>query len=170
MSCGGGSKIRTCVALRAADLQSAPIGRSGIPPDITRRTNPAREGIRTPNLAITNRLRYHCATRAPISNLVKNTNRQLKYYTYGERKSQATRSSAAGALAVVNMAHLSPEKETCNQSGCQTPQMRLPGNPGDNIRQRPQHKKQQNHYPERQGKNTPDSHPHHRHHHHQSSG
>ena len=66
-SYGGGSRIRTCVALRAADLQSAPIGRSGIPPDKTRRTNPAREGIRTPNLPITNRLRCRCATRAPDS-------------------------------------------------------------------------------------------------------
>ena len=34
------------------------------------RVNPgwrgAREGIRTPNLTITNRLRYRCATRAPF--------------------------------------------------------------------------------------------------------
>ena len=32
---GGGGRIRTCVALRAADLQSAPINHSGTPPDAT---------------------------------------------------------------------------------------------------------------------------------------
>ena len=45
-SAGGEDRIRTCVALRAADLQSAPINHSGTPPDITIKF-PARGGIRT---------------------------------------------------------------------------------------------------------------------------
>ena len=35
LRCGGGGRIRTCVALRAADLQSAPINHSGTPPNAT---------------------------------------------------------------------------------------------------------------------------------------
>ncbi len=45
---GGGGRIRTCVALRAADLQSAPINHSGTPPAKAFDAKyQAREGIRT---------------------------------------------------------------------------------------------------------------------------
>ena len=82
---GGGSRIRTCVALRASDLQSDGFSRSPIPPRrlcacpderilsplgplLGERLSPgglgARGGSRTHNLPITNRLRCRCATRA----------------------------------------------------------------------------------------------------------
>ena len=44
---GGEDRIRTCEALRAADLQSAPINRSGTSPRKTSSSTPARGGIRT---------------------------------------------------------------------------------------------------------------------------
>jgi len=44
ISYGGGGRIRTCVALRAADLQSAPINHSGTPPD----TTPLKTNIPSP--------------------------------------------------------------------------------------------------------------------------
>jgi hypothetical protein len=44
---GGGGRIRTCVALRAADLQSAPINHSGTPPGNPACHARARGGIRT---------------------------------------------------------------------------------------------------------------------------
>ena len=63
LSHGGGGRIRTYVALRAADLQSAPINHSGTPPHITNKSQPER-GFEPTNLPITSRLRFHCATRA----------------------------------------------------------------------------------------------------------
>ena len=52
-SYGGGGRIRTCVALRAADLQSAPINHSGTPPGTTfvTRYQPER-GFEPTNLPI----------------------------------------------------------------------------------------------------------------------
>ena len=67
---GGESRIRTYEARRAADLQSAAINHSAISPRRIRLSADldagAREGSRTPNLPITNRLRCHCATRARL--------------------------------------------------------------------------------------------------------
>ena len=59
---GGESRIRTCEARSAADLQSAAINHSAISPDVDLPPRPglcigAQEGTRTPNLPITNRLR-----------------------------------------------------------------------------------------------------------------
>ena len=63
LSHGGGGRIRTYVALWAADLQSAPINHSGTPPHIANKSQPER-GFEPTNLPITSRLRFHCATRA----------------------------------------------------------------------------------------------------------
>ena len=82
MYCGGG-RIRTCVALRAADLQSAPINHSGTPPHIANKTQPER-GFEPANLPITSRLRFRCATRAPEPNIGQKT----LYYRSGSTKSQ----------------------------------------------------------------------------------
>jgi hypothetical protein len=69
LSHGGGGRIRTYVALWAADLQSAPINHSGTPPHITDKSQPER-GFEPANLPITSRLRFHCATRAIFQALV----------------------------------------------------------------------------------------------------
>ncbi len=71
-------------SFRTPDLQSGGFNHSPIPPDITTYTRKVRtlylqasaydmdcerapEGTRTPNLSITNRMRYHCATGAYIT-------------------------------------------------------------------------------------------------------
>ncbi len=66
---GGGGRIRTCVALRAADLQSAPINHSGTPPDKTTSfiTSPRRDS--NPS---TYRLQVGCATIAPLGHSASN--------------------------------------------------------------------------------------------------
>ena len=85
LSHGGGGRIRTYVALWAADLQSAPINHSGTPPRPNLKPEPER-GVEPTNLPITSRLRYHCATRA-IYQILKIPN-QLRAVSINKAKAK----------------------------------------------------------------------------------
>jgi hypothetical protein len=90
---GGGDRIRTCVALRAADLQSAPIGLSGTPPR-HRSNSPRRDS--NPS---TYRLQIGCATIAPLGHLKMRYNVKV-YQIHSEKATGAARGARLHSLYI----------------------------------------------------------------------